>query len=162
MISQINSLFLNSSILKFLFFVLFSFKISSHTKHLKSSIAYYISVILLYISSFYITSVCKSCFSFLIYLLSLPQLIRMRSFSRIYIKMRVIRIETGPIFGIILLLKAILFEEILIFLSFITYLIGVCFKPTAESEKYFVYRKLHGMIMIVSFGFVVVNDLFLN
>lgn len=158
MISQKNSILIG----KFLIFYLFSFKISSYSKHLKSSILFHISVILLYISSVYLGSLSKSYLSFLIYLLSLPQLIRMRSFSRIYIKMRGIRIETGPIFGIVLLLKVLLHKEILIFLSLIMYLIGVYFKPTIDNEEYLVYRKLHGKIMIVSFGLVLGNDLFFN
>jgi hypothetical protein len=105
----------------------------------------------------------------IIYLAAFPQVMRMRSYPKVYTAFRRVRIILGPIYGIAILWKIFLFkinfqmgfQFYTLLFSFIFYICGVMMRPDAEEngENYFKRRKNHGKIMISSFTLMVFCDI---
>jgi hypothetical protein len=102
----------------------------------------------------------------IIYLSVLPQVIRLKSYHKIYSSLRRIRIVFGPVYGLSLLWsifqsKFSIYNDIQILtlvISFIIYICGVTIRPDYEenAKDYFKRRKYHGIFMVISFTLMVI------
>ena len=99
------------------------------------------------------------------YFCSLVQVVRLKRLTKFYIKMKKIRVNSGPIYGLTLFWS--IFKDlnnrsnIVCVLSLIFFLFGFYFKPVNDKgiDKYMATKKIHGRFMMSSFFIILIWDL---
>lgn len=97
------------------------------------------------------------------YASALIQVIRMQG-TRIYTKLRNVRIMAGPIYGVLLFWRLLesgndkaSIGSCLV--SLLVYLVGVSYRPDSSEGNYTENRKTHGILMSLSFTITLTRDI---
>jgi hypothetical protein len=142
---------------KLFIFTLFSCILNFYPHRLKQR--FWISLINL--SIIFLNPSLTLCTS-LIYITALPQIFRLHKFKKIYIFFRPYRIIFGPINGLLIFWKLLIYPTGLVIVSGLLYCIGVYFRPDYKEdgeEKYFTNRIIHGYFMKLSISTLIIKDL---